>query len=783
MKETSPNPRTRRSSPPPPHTNAAAVGAALLLIIITSACWSTSLATEGGPLPLDRPDDVETVAYRAPDGSLVQPAGPDPLAPSNAALGPVAEPPPIRGTWAPSVPITAVGANAGPYDALSLVDNGDQETVRALFAFPAGIDAADAIADARLEVAGRVVIEGDPDDGQSVRQLVENLGGSLDVEIRPTGLWFWLSIRAESFEQVLPVLAGAFAGETVSSASVRTAARDAIHDIATARRRDPVRFLYNRALEGRLFGVEQQISALRDLSAVEVELTVDQVIRPGAMRLGIAASPLAFKRGVPQLLEQHMRVWLASIAGNAAPRVPGPAALEGLIYARPGSGTDAVVLSVPVFPVGTGNFGVAAMLTTVEWLVGADGNSLLHAELNARIPNLPPWSPRIVNHNGASWLVVHLALPATDAPAVQEAWDATLATAKRSALGPASEARVRASYRANLRLLDKISSSDGQLRDALADWRMLRPQSPLDTNTLILAALAQPGRLPIADAVEALSSFPVSVLAIAGAPESPRLNELPSSFDDASELDGVRIRPGTEIIRATAKVRGRAATDLLRKAFEAHGGFHEVRSFNAFHDRATTRTGRGPTMTEERWLGHDGRFRRVRVVLQTRIETVVDANGRGVDYISGERFPLEPDDVASIRAELDRHPLRLLASMARSTEAELAEWRLIAQREEGGRRLLIIERRDEDGETWTRVGLDASSKLLRRIETRSLNPETGGLVDTREDFRDWRASPGVRAPFYRSTFVEPTRGRTTVWDLFEATVPDDADLQAPEGGD
>ena len=207
---------------------------------------------------------------------------------------------------------------------------------------------------------------------------------------------------------------------------------------------------------------------------------------------------------------------------------------------------------------------------------------------------------------------------------------------------------------------------------------------------------------------------------------------------------------------------------LLKAALDAVGGRPNLASIHGGSSVAETRSGAGPRTEERSWFRAGEKLRRVRKVLASTIETVVDTQG-GTER-SGERQMAVSAEVARsmLNAAL-RHPLYLLAAYARGESS----YRLIDVRADGDRSLAVLERVG-DGDRL-RMFIDQESGLVRAIEYE----ERGeiGVVNLREEYRDYRRTGRVRVPFHRTTYVDETiEGSVTEWREFKAQTPTDEEL-------
>jgi predicted Zn-dependent peptidase len=185
-----------------------------------------------------------------------------------------------------------------------------------------------------------------------------------------------------------------------------------------------------------------------------------------------------------------------------------------------------------------------------------------------------------------------------------------------------------------------------------------------------------------------------------------------------------------------------AAKQYLDIAVTKAGGrgvLSQVRGFGAELVRSTED---GVAVQEVTWFSEPRSVRRVRRLLETTIETVIDET-TAQEVAGEEAIELEVLETEHLVNRMRRHPIMLLARWVRG-EIVL---RLASLRRIDDRDMAILELVDPTVEPL-RVTMDAESGLIRAVETREWRPDLGARVQVTEYYDDYRRAGRVRAPFH-----------------------------------
>jgi hypothetical protein len=783
-----------------PERTGFAVHALRLTVVVAgslvAACWAGPIADE---IPRDHRDRP------APEGPLYerQPGSPSGDAPDDADdvfaesdLPAVVGPAPL-GRWRPPQITALHRAEASPFAAVAWLDTaegfaGGAALTHVTFVFRTTAD--DSAKLALLEMCARCVADGIvPTAGASLRTAVANAGGVLTTEVRRDALVVSFSALTDRLDGVLTVCGAAFSGESVSPDTVLSLRQQALNEIVASTERSTAEDLLDRLADGLEAGASARFRALRDTSTVGVAAMLARTVHPQKARVLVAASGPALGTTAKARLEAELRPWIESAPPQLPSQAPTPADTRGVFVARPTSGNDEIVLSLRLPPLPPGPED-AARRAAVEWVFGSGADGALRDELRRALPDVPEWRMDHRLRAGVPCVEMRRYVDAGTVRVLDRAFQDAVQRALDTLRSGTGATRLQhAVERARLRLLEELSTPKSFLTrfgpDAIAGADS-KPATPLDPILTVdpgatLAALDDVASLPIQRALTAMRNAPLVVLAL-DAP--PFVDSQTEGLEVLTDLDVPR---RLRIARATPTARGVVATEVFEKALFAVGGPDALRRFTGFEDVSRTRTGRGPEMLEERAYALDGRVRRVREVVSTKIETRIDAEGKGVQVVTPlasaaltgdpETVLLDDADVVEIRASISDHPLLLLRTWLLAGGAERAQWRLVSIEEATDQRLVLVERRSEDDRTWERVGFDARSFLPRLVEQRTVDVRSGDPVVVRTEWRDWRDRGVLRVPFHRLTFIQGSTeaGTRTVWESFQPGEPPESAF-APE---
>jgi hypothetical protein len=344
-------------------------------------------------------------------------------------------------------------------------------------------------------------------------------------------------------------------------------------------------------------------------------------------------------------------------------------------------------------------------------------------------------------------------------------WEAVSQVLNSFRLRPPSETELReAAARARLRLLEQATNP--------ADWlrllsRLAYRGVPPATFTRVLRRLTTPGQLDIAAALPVFATASLALAVVGGEPpaESSRLVQLVTGVL-LPEARAERSLPPDAGVDAVAE-----ADALLRHVVAALGGETALKLLRGYRERVVSETGVGPPVETESVLRLDDRLRQTTRVLATTIETRIEGSG-GIETCGAHEVPLPVDEARGRLAAAARHPAVVLARWCRGE----VRFRRLALRMAGDRELAVLEEVTERQDPL-RLSVDTGSFLVRAIEVRTWNPETGsGTV--RDELSDYRTVKRLRVPFLRTRIVDDSGPPLQIRTLaFDPTEPTDGDLR------
>jgi hypothetical protein len=594
------------------------------------------------------------------------------------------------------------------------------------------------------DLATHVLVDSaDPAQGRgSLRQAIEQLGGSLHVHTGPLTTWIDVLVPADQWRAAAEALRTAVTQPPQSRSQVDRIRELRLAACADAVRRDPVMATAEQLLLGERDPADH-MHGLQDRDASEVSLFVGHFFRPERVvwLLETARPPeevaAAFRRG-----------GAADLSGWSPPMAPGiPAVLDrrfdsGVFWA-PDDAEVCDVAMVLLLPTLVAN---SAPLYVLQDCLTLDGTGGRFEQMQReRGPADVRWRSALVQGSDATALVLRARLSPADAAA---AWR-TLQLSRQSLrdVAPnASElqlARRRAPLTARLAVLDPGARMRTETRlqtigESLADF---------DARLVILE---QHGLLAPPAAVEEFLKLPVAMVVAGGTPPADlagvrRLQLLPAGL--AASGPGATTNPAGQ----PAPKRTTGAEPWLAHAMEVVGGADKLRRFDGWAAVARTEHAEAPTLLDETACRLGATLHRERELLGQKIVTDVGTDA-GTERLGNETKPLPPGEVAQLWREARRHPLALLAAHARG---ELA-FEVVAKRTVGDRDHVVLQASGDPQRL--RVHLDAESHLVRLVEVWDTMAD-GSVVHLEEAWDDYRATGGLRAPFQRTCTQDDGRNR------------------------
>lgn len=594
------------------------------------------------------------------------------------------------------------------------------------------------------DLATHVLVDSaDPAQGRgSLRQAIEQLGGSLHVHTGPLTTWIDVRVPTDQWRAAAQALRTAVTQPPQSRSQVDRIRELRLAACAAAVRRDPVMATAEQLLLGERDPAEH-MHGLQDRDASEVSLFVGHFFRPERLvwllETSIAPDEVAanFRRG-----------GAIDLTGWNPPAAPGsPAVLDrrfdsGVFWAA-GKAEVCDVALVMLLPTLAAN---SASLYVLQDCLTLDGTGGRFEQMQReRGPVDARWRSSLVQGSDAVALVLRARLSPADAAT---AWR-TLQLARQSLrdVAPnASElqlARRRAPLTARLAVLDPGARMRTETRlqtlgETLADF---------DTR---LAVLEQHGLLAPPAAVEQFLQLPVAMVVAGGAPPADLPGVRPLQLLPAGLLGSAPETTANAADPVPPK-RTAGAEPWLARAAEVVGGADRLRRLDGWTSNARTEHDQAPPLLDVTECRLAKTLHRERELLGQTITTDLGID-RGTESLGKETKPLPPGEVAQMWREANRHPLALLAAHVRG---ELA-FEVVAKRMVGDRDHVVLQASNDPQRL--RVHLDAESHLVRVVEVWDTMAD-GSVVHVEEAWDDYRTTGGVRAPFQRLTTQDDGRNR------------------------
>lgn len=592
------------------------------------------------------------------------------------------------------------------------------------------------------DLATHVLVDSaDPAQGRgSLRQVIEQLGGSLHVHCGPLTTWIDVRVPKDQWRPAAIALRAAVTQPAQSRSQVDRLRELRLERCAAAVRRDPVTATAEQLLLGAQDPADH-MHGLQDRDASEVSLFHARFFRPERL-VWLLETPLP----PAEVATAFQRGGAADLSGWAPPAAPGAAAVldrrfESGVFWAPTKADSCDVALVMLLPTLVAN---SAPLYVLQDCLTLDGTGGRFEQLQQeRGPAGIHWRSALVQGSDATALVLRARMSPADAAAAWRTLQLARASLRDVPPSPSELqlARRRAPLTARLGVLDPGARMRTETRlqtlgETLADFDVR------------LAALEQTGQLVSPAAVAEFLKLPVAMVVNGGTPPSEladvrRLQLLPAGLVDNTPATAKEPPP---------RVRNASAEPWLARACEVVGGADKLRRLDGWTASSRTDHDRAPAILDDTTVRLGASLRRERQVLGQTVTTDVDAD-RGSERLGKEQKPLPPAEVAQLWREAQRHPLALLAAHARGEVA----FEVVAKRAVGDRDHVVLQV-GADPQRRLRVHLDAESHLVRLVEVWDTMAD-GSVVHVEEAWDDYRAAAGLRAPFQRITNQDDGQNR------------------------
>lgn len=733
--------------------------AILTCILSTGGCFWMDAATDTGALPDDRPK----VARPNPEPGA--PAAPE-AAPARPRIRPTpaAEPdlPKVAETaWSPVEPYIAV-LPGGLRVAAGQFRGARHAQIDLVLAHPE-------VSAARASL-GRLVAEmvtDTPLDGgarPSLRRAVENSGGSLTVDADAWTTNIRMSAPLSNWRWLLRQLGEAIVAPPIAAARAEAWRQALIREYGQSWSEEPMAAAVKRVHSFELRGLEEWLEVLEDVEIADVLAFYAQTYLPSRAML-VFAVPSPKPEAVVDLCQEVFAPWGLARGGASLPAAVGalPPA-SGLFFGETDDAPGFVTL-VELPPAVAED--AATAWVTAELLIGTAVEGRITEAIEPAVRGL---RSSIREDGPVRFLELSGRIGPSDTQDLRGAVDGAFASLARRAPG-AEEIRAaaeRARLELALELGDPRTWCRAVSRSLVAgatpavilgpDGRKTEVPSRRMFRSL-LESLSAPENLPIEARIAARAKDRGLTIVL-----GQGLTDLP----DHGAMPGSQVSAARRAVVSADRADQEAAARLvLAHAVDAVGGAAALLELQGFQFEATSRTGQGPEAIDSVWYRRTDRYRRLRHVLNSDIETVIGPDV-AIETASSQRRTLDGLEREQLLDDVQRHPIALLSEAARG----VTKYRQVSLRTVEGRRMAVLERiGDRPGRF--RLYVDIESGLLRAVVS---SIDTGnGEVFRREEWRDYRgAGRGLRAPHHCTTWIDNgVRGIVTVFDSFRVDTPDE----------
>ncbi len=567
---------------------------------------------------------------------------------------------------------------------------------------------------------------------RSLAQQVEQMGGTLVVDIGRKSTWVHVRTPAAAWQRAAQALAAALDVKDVPRSQLERSQQDLIVAQSEVGRRDPLRVATLRAL----LGDESPAAHLQDLQnrdAGEAVAFHRRYFRPDRSLLVVRAP------GAEPQLEAAVRASFGTWeSDNPAPEGeittkarPRP---KGIAWIRDARAADAAcdVVLVLQLPDALTLDSIAQMVLANCLTVGGIGGRLERLQQEAGLSKLELRAEMLRFGEGFSltlWGTMTapeaLRFYATAMAARQSLRDIPVSTSERTQARAAAWLGVRAAG----------AGASTLLRDEIE-----RALLGVDAETQMreLAELDRPGS-PGAETVRHFLAQPLAMIIQGGEP--------PAGVDDILPCP---MEPEALAIPALVADNEAAKAEALpwkTSAIEAIGGADKVARLLGYSaDRRIDTEGAPPLEETATWTAA-GDLTRTRKILGVVVETQMKGNA-WTEAAAGKTSQLTPQEADWRLREAARHPLALLLAWQRGD----LEFRRITTRTVGDRELETLEALGNRFERL-RIDIDRESALIRSVECWATSPD-GVATRSVDTWTDYRTVDGIRAPFRCTTVVD-----------------------------
>lgn len=593
--------------------------------------------------------------------------------------------------------------------------------------------------------------------GRTLRDAIVLLGGQIEVELGAQASAIELTVPTAQWRPALALLVAALRAEALGDAACSELRERLVRRRAEERARPRAGTLALGITRWPELPPSEHLARLQSLEADEVAVFQRLQMQP---RGCVLALHVPGEEGivVASQAELTLAPWLDAAPQADPPKELAPVVpLPGLRIAQAPFAEIGLVLTLPTLeePLAL-ELRLLLEILSMEGIGGRIG--LLLREAGA---GPVAFEGTLHDEPGGSYLWLRAPAPPSAFAAIWRGLDLARESLR---LRPPNDDEVRrAAQRLQLRLVADHEDPRAWARHMCAQvLRAAVPErsKPFDLGEL-LNRLGEPKRLQLAAALAQFGRNPLSAVAVA--PELPPLDLPGVTVVDEAFATGV-----SGVVPADRTAQAERAKPFIEQALRAVGGPEALATLGGY--AAELHLGETDTLLRDLlWVRAPDRMRRMRRVLATTIETVATRDG-GSERAGDQELPLAPEESIPLLERALRHPLLLLAAVARGE----ASYRLIALRRAGNRPIAVLER-DDPTQERLRLLVDAESGLVRGLETREARPGLG-RVNVREEFADYRTVGALRTPFLVTTVLDDRIRVVAKWVSVTFGAPGDAEL-------
>jgi hypothetical protein len=602
---------------------------------------------------------------------------------------------------------------------------------------------------------------GDPDIGSgrvSLRRRIADLGGTMALHTGPLSCWLDIRVDAPSWPAAAAAVARALAEPTPARAEFERIRQELVAARTRELANEPGAAMARVLLLGEE-GSDSYLRGLVDRDVSEAAMFLARGWQPERMRVVVEA---------PQATADLFRLldgdegavlgrWTRRTAGPGMPFIarrfdsglwwsPAPDASGSQLPCRLAA---VLALPAPEDPAAADDLVMLSCLT----LQGLGGR--LERTLAARGLGEVAWRARTIATPDATALLLECEAANADVGPIWRAFEAARASLRES---PPDAAEL-ALARGHAPLLARLGSLDDGAR-ARRDAAMATAGAGFDALDARIRAAVGGTDAAVRAAADRFLQRPFALVVAGGTV--------------AADIPGVRTfgAAPTTAVAAPSEAAPAAAPDAsapgkgpqpwLQRATDAVGGEAALRRLRGWRGECVRTTEGAPPIREQAEWNDDGALARKRTALGQTVTTTLAGDG-GTEALGATSRPVDAATAASLRREMRRHPLALLAAHARG---ELP-FRAVSVREDADRRLAVLET-TSGGFDRLRVHIDVQSCLVRLVESWETTPD-GAVVHWREAWQDYRAVGALRAPFF--ALVTQDDGRASVAASWSAWTP------------